>query len=325
MSDTEPIQEAEAITQESESKIESPFYPEISSNRLYFHGTGNKERRDSILSNGLRPPTQAVSHDTLSRRISFTDFERYSGPSGFIIGIKPEEDEIDDIKPQYARQVRISPYLECLPPERNVFYLPGSTELTRGIFHQIRQGVGEYFESGFNDKLLLSKLDQMVTYMEDGLKRDATIIDTNNHVDVHRLAQQIVWNELCGYATIQNDEMLYDARIIAEVRDEKNILTLDQLISSIKEKSSYTNFDLKTYLDNLRFLSNIGDIKGLGFDGLNYYMIDHLQEVANRLEGLPSDNQVLKQTEDVGKKSRIGQLISQLRSIGKAKPQKPLI
>lgn len=106
---------------ETEVKHERPFYPNISENRLYFHGTRTKENLDKILSDGLKPPSEAVSTNTLARTVSFSDDPRYSGGKGFILGIKPEEGELAGSKGIFARSESINSGLDKLPPERNIF------------------------------------------------------------------------------------------------------------------------------------------------------------------------------------------------------------
>jgi len=303
--------------QETDSESKSPFYPGISSNRLYFHGTRSRDGLDGILNNGLEPPTTEVSKDTLARRISFTDFERYSGSGGFILGIKPQEGEIDEISPQFAREVRINSDLGRLSPERNIFYLSGSTKLTRGVFNQIRQGANDYFEAGFNDELFLSKLNQIVGDMEEGLKKEATMINGNDPENIHLVAQEIVWNELCGYTTHGYDDLEYNARVITDIRKKQTITSSDQLLSAIKQESEFINFDLTNYLNNLRFLNNIGNIKGLGFEGLNYSMTGQIEEVAKWLNTLSANDDKNRQVVEDTKKKGISRLIAQLRHIEK--------
>ncbi|OGM08997.1 hypothetical protein A2159_01245 [Candidatus Woesebacteria bacterium RBG_13_34_9] len=305
------------LTPEVINKPETPFYPGISSNRLYFHGTRSKESLDSILSNGLEPPATAVSKDTLARRISFTDFNRYSGSQGFILGIMPEKGEINEIKPMFAREARISSDLDRLPPERTIFYLPGSNKLTREIFYRIREDVNRYFEAGFENELLINNLNQMVKNTEEGLHKEATIINDNNPGHVHLIAQEIVWNELCGYTTHLYDDLSFDAKIIMDIQEKQVITSSDQLLSATEKVGDFVKFDSKAYLNNLRFLSNIENIKGLGFEDLNYPIKDQVKEIGKWLVTLPSNNKKSGQAEEASKQNRIGRLIAQLRGIGK--------
>lgn len=307
------------IIDEANVKSETPFYPDIAHNRLYFHGTPVKEWRDGIIKNGLRPPSAAVSKNTIARIISFTDFSRYTSSDGAIIGLEPAVGEITEVPPQYVREHAIAPELNHLPPERATFYIPGNSHLPREVFERTQQTFGQYFENGHNDHLLLSEFGRLVTDIEAMLRKEAVFLHDKSPQRIHQIAQDIVWNQVCGYASRQADDLAYYSEEITKIREGAQIVSREQLTAVLKQESTWHDFDTENYLNNLRFLSRINQIKGLGFENLSYELEKqrYVNEVGKWLETLPSQAEVDKQKEERGVTHRLRDLVTQLRGARK--------
>ena len=315
----------EAITSLEPSRLaefpvrsESPFYPNIANNRLLFHGTPSEEILNDIIARGLRPPNMSgPSSSTLARRISYSDDSRYSGHYGFIIGFEPEPSELSNCPPQYARERSLSMGLTNLPPERAVFILAGSSNLPRVLFEQIRETVTTYFAAAFNQNVLFSRLGHLVEKAEEELSEHATMLHETEPSQVHRLAQELVWNELCGYTTHREEDINFYARIISEIKAKQTITSTDQLSTVLKTQLSTSGFNKASFLNNLKFLSTISEINGLGFENLHYQFYGNIESVSTWLTDLPAADHPPRQVSQNAPQTGIRNLLHKIQTLTK--------
>jgi len=266
---------------------EAPFYPGIANNRLYFHGTPNSETMSVILDKGLKHPKNGAN--TLARRISYSSDPRYSGGFGFIIGFEPGVEEIYEMPPVFARETGIKRDREYLTSQSAEFYLPGNTGMPMELFHSVRNAIGEYYEAGFDGNLLKSKLNDMVRKTERVLADKAVSVrGDSTPLDVHKIAQEIVWNELCGYTTHAYDNLLFEARELNKMREESTLDSAETLNGALEVINEYSRYTAKDYTNELRFIANIGKIADLGFEGLEYNIPVEVIEIGLWIDQLPA-------------------------------------
>jgi hypothetical protein len=265
---------------------EPVFYSGIAKNTLYFHGTSSQERLRAIVKQGLKPPDKAFSKDTLARRISFCDSERYVGGDGAIIAFQPHQDEISMNYPQFAREQPIEDYLDHLPPERAIFYIPRNSRLPREIFYSMKEAVDDYSMHGFNKEPLLNSLKDMVVMVQERLTDEAVSVSKST-MDIHKIAQELVWNELCGRLTFDYDDVKLDTKVIQELREKNKISSMEQLTKLLNNYSSLVTFDTQKYINRFKLLSTIHTVHGLGFEDIPYDMGDTVKATTDWLQTLP--------------------------------------
>ncbi len=267
------------------------FYPGIAKNTLLFHGTRSQEKLQQILKQGLKPPDEAISRDTLARRISFCDAERYIGlGDGAIIAFKPRKEEVSPNNPHFARTQQIALGINHLPPERAIFYIPGRSRLPRTLFDSMKQAVTDYYMHGFNKEPLVNSLQDMVVIAERQLTQEAVFVSTKP-VDTHQVAHELVWNELCGRLTHDYDDVEYNTTLISKLREKGEISSTGQLVQLIHEDNDFNTFDPTIYLNLVKLLSTVDTINGLGFEDIPYQLNENVVATRNWISILPESVQ----------------------------------
>jgi len=261
---------------------EPVFYPGIERNNLYFHGT-KIDWLQKILTKGLEPATTS-GKDTLARRISFCDIERYTGGSnGSIIAIRPNEDEMSIGFPNFARSRAVADSLDRIPPERAVFYIPAYSGLPRELFNSIRKIADDYTRTGFNQATLTNSLRQLTSTVEMRLPKIATFLESTP--DIHKLSQELVWNELCGFLTHCYDDASFITDRISEVRNSKKVTSLSQFAEAINGDELH-ELDLDRYVRMNDLLMTIHKVDGLGFETIPYKIDSDVRETTQWVKSL---------------------------------------
>lgn len=147
--------------------------------------------------------------------------------------------------------------------------------------------------------------------MEPRLKTDAVIIGDNS-LDMKTIAREMVWNELCGVTTKGFDDVEFFSGEISKIRYERKISSRSELSEALNKKADYYNFNPDDYLNMVRFIKDVGNIEGLGFEGLTYPVYANVDEAEKWLKELPvMDVHASRQEE----KSRITKIRGSLRSM----------
>lgn len=304
------------------------FYPNIANNRLIFHGTPTQEKRDQILAGGLLPPyASTVSRDTLARRMSFSDFHRYGG-SGYIFAFRPEEDEIDNFNPQWGRTVGISREAGRIPQERIVFYVDGKRAYptTRRIFQESRDALQNFIASGYDQSVLETNIEPLITLTEQFLKEQATFVGhTPTPDDIRTLSQELVWNELCGAITHVYDDISSIGDRLHKILSANPTVSTAQLMDLKEQELGKAGlFDTERFLNQVQLILRIPNLQGLGFEGFNYDIYGSLRLIQQKLESLQTQERAEAQEQraqesPVQDTHRISKILAGLRNLRKKK------
>lgn len=186
------------------------FYPGIENNMIFVHGTPTAEKRDQIITSGLKPPNEAVSSDTLARNVQFCTFERYSGFDGYILVYSLEETDMKD-GTQFLNKARTFSIGQSrvINQDKIVVIIPKTQSL---IFDQIQQDYRVAIEESETDTgLALDRIGEIssvyVGKISGHLGEHGKFLKGKlSEVQLGKLSQELVWNQLADNVkcTVQN-------------------------------------------------------------------------------------------------------------------------
>lgn len=212
------------------------FYPGIEHNMIFVHGTPTTQKRNSILESGLRPPSKAVSSDTLARSVQFSTFDRYSGLDGYIFVFRLDEDDVRGGTKYLNRARTFSIGASGLidPNKTVVIISKEQSQIFDDLQRDYRQAIEES-EFSDTDKALDKIGEISKDYVEKVSNR---LAESGDFVkgkltgeEVNRLSQELVWNQLADSAQcMARDLNFYSTELLKCGRED--FASFDEMMSA---------------------------------------------------------------------------------------------